>query len=353
VALTDTTIVNSPPEVVPAPTAGPDRPGLFVALAVAIAGLLALLIATFVVRSMATVPRSALALAGGVGIWVGLQRLGVRRYGRGFSLGLILAAVYLAIVGVATLFANFLPIDGYSKTVLEDRRIRPGLRLDEPFGRDLRGGSMLSRVIYAGRVSLTIAFLAVLVGLMLGSLLGLLSGYFGGWVEGTINIFTNSSLAFPPLILLIVIATVFNRTVWSISLGLAVVSVPTYARIMRAQTLSLRQREFVLAARSMGASRWRVIFKEILPNAILPVASYSFVNAAVLIIAEGSLAYLGLSVKFPQPTWGAMVADAQDRLRTDPHLVFVPAIVMFLTVLALNRLGDYARKRVVGERNTI
>jgi peptide/nickel transport system permease protein len=188
---------------------------------------------------------------------------------------------------------------------------------------------------------------------MLGSLLGLLSGYFGGWVEGTINIFTNSSLAFPPLILLIVIATVFNRTVWSISLGLAVVSVPTYARIMRAQTLSLRQREFVLAARSMGASRWRVIFKEILPNAILPVASYSFVNAAVLIIAEGSLAYLGLSVKFPQPTWGAMVADAQDRLRTDPHLVFVPAIVMFLTVLALNRLGDYARKRVVGERNTI
>ena len=99
----------------------------------------------------------------------------------------------------------------------------------------------------------------------------------------------------------------------------------------------------------MGATRWRVIFREIFPNAILPVASYSFISAAVVIVAEGSLAYLGVGVKPPLPSWGTMIADGQQTLKTNPHYVFVPAVVMFLTVLSLNRLGDWARKKVLGE----
>jgi peptide/nickel transport system permease protein len=103
----------------------------------------------------------------------------------------------------------------------------------------------------------------------------------------------------------------------------------------------------------MGATNKRIMFREILPNAMLPVLSYTFISAAVVIIAEGSLAFLGLSVKFPQPTWGFLVADGKDRLKTDPHLTFVPAAVMFLTVLSLNRVGDWARRKALGEKNLL
>src|SRR5688500_18506640 len=108
---------------------------------------------------------------------------------------------------------------------------------------------------------------------------------------------------------------------------------------MRSPTISFRERELVTAARSMGATGRRIMFRDILPTAAMPVLSYTFINAAVVIIAEGSLAFIGLSVPFPTPTWGALIADGRDRLRADPHLVFVPATVMFLTVLSLNRVG--------------
>lgn len=324
-----------------------------VAAAVGAVGLVVLLISMFAIRSMATVPRTTIAFVGAVALWYGLQKLGAYRWGNGFSLGLVFSIAFLFLVTFVTVFASWLPIEDFKNTVIEERRARPRLSFDEPLGRDSRGGSLLSQVCYAGRVSLTIVLLAVVAGLVIGGVLGLLAGYFGRWVDALINIGVNTTLAFPPLILLIVIAAVFNRTVWSIGLGLAIVSVPTYARVMRAQTLSLRQREFVTAARAMGASGRRIMFRDILPNALLPVLSYTFISAAVVIIAEGSLAYLGLSVKFPTPTWGALVADGKDRLRSDPHLVFVPAAVMFLTVLSLNRVGDWARKRVLGERNLL
>jgi peptide/nickel transport system permease protein len=316
-------------------------------------GLVVLLVAMFVVRSMETVPRSFLAAAGGIALWYGLQKLGAWKFGRDFSLGLILSLVWLVTIVGLTILADWLPIADFKDTDFTQLRARPGLNFDEPLGRDTRGASLLSQVIFAGRVSLTIVVLAVIVGLVVGSLLGLLSGYFGKWIEGTINIATNTTLAFPPLVLLIVIAAVYSRTVWSIGIALAVVSIPTYARIMRAQTILFREREFVTAARAMGASGKRIMFKEILPNTLMPVLSYSFLSAAVIIVAEGSLAFLGLSVQFPTPTWGFLVADGKDRLNTAPHLVFVPATVMFLTVLSLNRIGDYARRRVLGERNTL
>lgn len=321
------------------------------AAATGVVGLAVLLTSMFVVRSMATVPRSFLALAGAAGLWYGVQKLGAFKFGPGFSMGLYVSVAYLGLVAFVTIFADQLPIEDFKTTEVTELRLRPGLNFDQPLGRDSRGGSLLSQVIHAGRVSLTIVLLAVLVGLIIGSVIGLLAGYFGHWIEGFINIFVNTTLAFPPLVLLIVISAVYGPTVWSIGLGLAIVSIPTYARLMRAQTISFREREFVTAARSMGATGRRIMFRDILPNAAVPVFSYTFINAAVVIIAEGSLAYIGLSVPFPKPTWGALIADGQDRLRSDPHIVFVPAVVMFLTVLSLNRIGDWARKRALGERN--
>lgn len=327
------------------------------AAVVGVVGLVVLLVAMWVVRDMATVPRSFLALVGALGLWFGVQKVGAWKLGPHFSLGLVMSFIYLGLILFVTIFAGFLPIEKFSDNKLPTEplqlRMRPGLRFDEPLGRDLFGGSLTSQVFYAGRVSLTIVALAVVFGLLIGCLVGLIAGYFGGWVDSLIGVIVNSALAFPPLILLIVIVSVYDPTVWSLGLALAVVSIPTYSRIMRAQTIQYREREFVTAARAMGATGRRIMFKDILPNALLPVLSYVFINAAVVIIAEGSLAFLGLSVPYPKPTWGALIANGQDRLRSDPHLVFVPATVMFLTALSLNRMGDWARKKVMGERNLL
>lgn len=343
-------IEPSPP---PAATTTGRRASAAKPAAIGAVGLVVLLVAMFGLRSMDALPRTLLAFVGIGGLWYGLQRLGQRRFGRDFSLGLWLSSAFITVVVLATLLADWLPVDPYTKTQVLLRRARPRLSFDEPLGRDANGASLLSRVLFAGRVSLTVAVLAVLVGLALGTLFGLLSGYFGGWVDGVINVFANATLAFPALILLMAVVAVFKPSVWSIGLALAAISIPTYTRIMRAQTLAITQREYVLAARSMGATSSRVMWREILPNAFLPVASYSFLVAANVIIAEGSLAFIGLSVPSPRPTWGGMVAEGQIKLKSDPHLVFVPATVMFLVVLSLNRIGDWARKRVMGERNLL
>jgi peptide/nickel transport system permease protein len=311
-------------------------------------GLVLLLIALFVI-SPATLWRSVAALAGIAALWVGGQTLGRLRYGRNFSLGVWFSMFWLALVGFAAIFADLLPIEFYKKAVLQDRAARPGLEWPQPLGRDANGTSLLSECIYGARTSLTIMVIALAGGLLIGCLLGLVAGYFGRILDAVINIFATATLAFPALILLFAIVAVYGRSVGSIGIGLAILSIPTYTRLMRAQTISLLQREFVLSARAMGASRWRVIFREIFPNAILPVASYSFISAAIVVVAEGSLAYLGLGPKPPTPSWGTMISDGQATLKTNPHYVFVPAVVMFLTVLSFNRLGDWARKKVLGE----
>jgi peptide/nickel transport system permease protein len=346
------------PEIVPSPTidlavaepAAREAPGRSRTVGIGcVAGGVALLLVALFLISPDTLWRAVIALLGIGALWVGAQTLGRLRFGRNFSLGVWLSLFWLGLVFLSAVLADFLPIEYYKKAVLADRAARPGLEWRQPLGRDQQGTSMLSESIYGARTSLLIMLLAIGVGVLAGSLLGLLAGYFGRALDAIINIFATATLAFPALILLFAIVAVYGRSIWSIGIGLAILSVPTYTRLMRAQTISLLQREFVLSARAMGATRWRVIFHEILPNAILPVASYTFISAAIVIVAEGSLAYLGLGVKPPTPSWGTMIADGQQTLKTNPHYVFVPAVVMFLTVLSLNRLGDWARKKVLGE----
>jgi peptide/nickel transport system permease protein len=283
-------------------------------------------------------------------LWQGLQRLGTARFGGSFRIGLWMAGLWLALVVFCAVFADLLPIEFWKKADVANGLLPPALRWPEPLGRDVNGYSLLSQCIYGARTSLTIGLTAVGVGIAIGVLVGLLAGWYGKGIDATVGIATNTILAFPPLILLLAIIAVYGNSVKTLSLGLAVLSVPTYTRLMRAQTLSVRQREFVLAARAMGAKNSRLMWREVLPNAILPVLSYSFIVIAVTIVAEGSLSYLGVGVPSPQPSWGGMIADGQRKLKTDPHLVFVPATVMFITVLSLNRVGEWTRKVVLGEK---
>jgi peptide/nickel transport system permease protein len=326
------------------------RTGRYTSPAMAAVGLVGLVVAGWGLRSVDMPIRALVALVSAALLWRGLQAMGMRRYGPTFRLGLVASAGWLVLVAFLAVFADILPIEHWTKADLSAGSfdLRPGLRWPEVLGRTTNGYSELSHVIYGARTSLTIGVVAVAVGVVIGIVAGLFAGWYGKAVDGTITVATNTILAFPPLILILAIVAVYGSSVRTLALALAAVSIPTYTRLMRAQTLAIRQREYVQAADAMGASNRRLMWREVLPNAVMPVLSYSFIVVAVVIVAEGSLSYLGVGVPSPQPSWGGMIAAGQRKLKTDPHLVFVPAIVMFLTVLALNRFGEWARKRVMG-----
>lgn len=326
-------------------------PGL--ALALVVAGVATIVVAGWGIRSATSTVRVTVAVVGFGLLWRGLQALGTLRYGPSFRLGLWAATGWLGLVAFLAIFADVLPIDHWRTAVLtrEAFDLPPGLRWPEPLGRTTNGYSQLSHVIYGARASLTIGVMAVSVGIVVGIVAGLFAGWYGKVVDGSIGIATNTILAFPPLILVLAIVAVYGSSVRTLALALAALSIPTYTRLMRAQTLAVRQREYVLAADAMGASNARLMWREVLPNAVLPVLSYSFITVAVIIVAEGSLSYLGVGVPSPQPSWGGMIAAGQRKLKLEPHLVYVPAMVMFLTVLSLNRVGEWVRKRVLGERS--
>jgi peptide/nickel transport system permease protein len=205
------------------------------------------------------------------------------------------------------------------------------------------GRDVLSRLIFGARVSLIISLAAVSIGTLVGGTIGMAVGYARGRVDGVVMWAMNVLLAFPGLVLLLGLVAFVGQSLMAITLVVGFLSVPTYARVARASTLSVAQREYVLAARALGASKWRILRREILPNVVLPVAAFGMVALGVVIVLEGSLAFLGLSVKAPDPTWGSMIAEGRRHLEETAHLSLVPSAVMFLTVLAVNFVGDALR----------
>ena len=218
-------------------------------------------------------------------------------------------------------------------------------------GTDKNGFDLFSRAMLGARNSLIIAGLAITFGLAIGTLLGMIAGYFRGWADTVIENLSNVMLAFPALLLAIFLVTFFNdpnttgsastRPLWPIILALVILSIPPLTRLVRANTIAYAQRDFVVAARSLGAKGSRILFKEILPNIVPTLISFALTGLALLIVAEGGLAFLGLSVEAPVPTWGAMIAAGSEPLRNGAWwIALMPAFVMFLTVLSINLLGD-------------
>lgn len=289
-----------------------------------------------------------LALAGIALFVVGLDTAGAIRWGPQFDTVFWLAAVWLGLVVFAAVFAGVLPLaeaKDPSQTLLEPVRARPDLLSEHPLGTDTQGLDLLGGVAYGARVSLQVSLGAVAIGMTIGGIIGVAAGYFGRRVDGVVRFVTDSLLAFPPLILLLAVVAAVTPNARNIALALAVLTVPTFIRLARANTLTFAQREFVLAAKSMGASSARIIFRELVPNVVRPLLSYGFIIIAVLIVAEASLSFLGVGIQRPTPTWGNMIEAGQRTFEEHPHLVFVPGGVMFLTVFAVNRVGDRARRR--------
>ncbi|MBE2997091.1 ABC transporter permease [Nocardiopsis sp. HNM0947] len=213
-------------------------------------------------------------------------------------------------------------------------------------GTNAFGLDLFARALHGARSSLAIALAAVALGAVVGGALGILAGYLGRTVDTVVGVATNVLLAVPPLILLIALATVLEPNARNVTLALALLTVPTMVRLARANTMAFAQREFVLAARAMGASGWRVMTRELLPNVLLPVLSMAMVLISVLVVAEASLSFLGLGIQPPAPTWGNMIAEGEGRvLEEHPHVVLVPGVFLFLTVFSFNILGEKARKR--------
>ncbi|HEX7097568.1 MAG TPA: ABC transporter permease [Acidimicrobiales bacterium] len=299
---------------------------------------------------MLKVPVFLLGIAAMLG---GLHMVFTGIWGPRFETGFWLSLFWVVGLSLCATLADLLPLAEHvntTKTIAVPGNARPDLFSQHPLGTNNFSLDLLAQSIYGARVSLLTSVFAVAVSIIIGGTIGMLAGYFRGWTDTGIGVLSDSLLAFPPLILLVALAAVFgipdsvSDAIFKSGIALAIVGIPTMIRLARANTLVFAQREFVLASRAMGASNMRIVFRELLPNVILPVISYAFIIVAVLIIAEGSLSFLGLGLQQPQPTWGNMIAEADLRtLRDDPHIALVPGMFMFITVYAFNRIGERAR----------
>lgn len=259
------------------------------------------------------------------------------------DLVLWLAVVWLVLIVGAALLAPLLPLGNAEDSVkaLAAPTYAPPLSPGHLLGTNNYGLDLLARTVYGARTSLAIALVAVVVGTTVGGLIGIVAGFFRGAADSVIGVLANALLAVPPLVLLIALGSVLDANIRNIGLALALLTIPSMIRLARATTITFVQRDFVIAARAMGATRARLMVRELLPNVLLPLLSLAVVMISMLIVAEASLSFLGLGISPPHPTWGNMIAEGQDGvMERHPFIVLVPGIALFLTVFAFNLLGE-------------
>jgi peptide/nickel transport system permease protein len=261
-----------------------------------------------------------------------------RRRGRGILFWASVA--WIALIVLAAILAPWLPgLPSYTDQVGGIAQ-KPSLSLAGIFGTDGVGRSTLSLVVYGARTSLLIATLATLGALALGATIGVLAGYYGVVVDGAANVFANCVAALPPLLLLLALVSAIGPSVTGITIALAVLMSGFYLRIARGAVIATTSREYVLAARALGAGDARVMLREIVPNIIPVLAAVIPMGVAIVIVVEGSLSFLGFGIQPPHPSWGTTIAAGADLLRNYPHVLLGPVLTLFLTVFALNTIGD-------------
>lgn len=254
----------------------------------------------------------------------------------------ILARIGFAIAAVLIIAALFAPLISPANPAAQNL----AARLQAPshahwMGTDELGRDILSRVIYGARISLFVSICVVLGCGLTGLALGMLAGYRGGIFDRIVNLFfINAFLSFPGVLLAIAFAAFFGPGIGKVILALIITGWAGYARLARAQVLKVKELEFVLAAKSLGASHIRVLLQHLLPNILQPVLIQATIGMAGAILAEATLSFLGLGVLAPLPSWGSMLNDARSHLFDAPHMVVFPALAVMLAVLAFNLLGD-------------
>ena len=266
--------------------------------------------------------------------WVVLRRAASAR------LAPVGAAVVLLAVAVALLAPLLAPHDPLKQN-LGNTLARPGrVHL---LGTDNVGRDVLSRVIWGTRVSLVAGVVSVAIAVLAGSLLGLLAGYARGHTDGLVMRLMDAVLSFPPLVLALALGAVLGAGLTGVVIALGVVYTPTFARLMRGQVLTIAARDYVEAARALGAPAWRIAQRHVLPNAATPVVVQASLSVAFAILAEASLSFLGLGIQPPAASWGSMINAGRGYLQQAPWIVFGPGAALFVTVVGLSFVGDALR----------
>jgi peptide/nickel transport system permease protein len=254
-----------------------------------------------------------------------------------FTLGLAITALLLLTAAVSLVYTPRDPLEMSMEARLE------GPSESHPLGTDQFGRDLLSRIMVGSETSILVGVIAVGIGMGLGVFLGMLSGYFGGWVDETFMRLMDAVQGFPAILSALLITAVFKPSVVISMVAIGVAFLPVFARLTRASFLELRDREFVVAARALGAGDAALIGRHILPNTLAPLIVQATISFPVAILAEAALSYLGLGTQPPHPSWGLMLREAQAFLGLSPWFAIFPGTAIALTVLGFNLLGDGLR----------
>jgi peptide/nickel transport system permease protein len=256
-----------------------------------------------------------------------------------------IAVGWVGLVVLLAIIANLLPLP--SPNFQNYSAINASPSLHHLLGTDDLGRDLLSRLIFGSRVSLVVGFGAVAIGMLIGGTLGLISGYKGGRLDISLNAGAFVLLAFPAIVAVIAVVAFWGQTLPKITIIIGVATIPLLYRVVRASSLSFANRDFVIAAKTLGAGSARIVFREILPNVVPVAVTFGLITIAGVIVIEGSLAFLGLSVPLPSPSWGNMISEgaSNNNLNTNPYIMMWPVLAMFLLLLSINLIGDRLRQR--------
>lgn len=251
---------------------------------------------------------------------------------------------WLVVVIVFVLIGEWLPF--VEDPDERDReKIEAGPSWEHWFGNAKFGQDVFARVVVGGRISLFVSLVVTVVGIVIGGGLGLLAGYLRGWVDTVVRVIVNVTLSVPALVLVIFVVAVRGQSLFNVILAVSLLAIPGIARIVRASTLQVSEREYVKAAEVLGARKGSILLREVLPNVMPALISFAFLTTGIVLVGESTLSFLGLSVEAPTITWGSIVAEGRISFDKTPHMVFLPGAVLFMTVLSLNFVGDHLLKR--------
>jgi len=249
--------------------------------------------------------------------------------------GIVIFFIILAVIG------PFIAPQGINEQDLTKRLLAPSA--DHWFGTDDFGRDIFSRIIHGARISLWVGFFSVILSVIVGSLLGIIAGYYGKWIDTIISRIFDIMLAFPSMLLAIAVVSVLGPSLQNALIAIAIINVPNFGRLIRSKVLSVKEEEYIVAAKAIGMRDARILFSHILPNSITPIIVQGTLAIATAIIEAAALGFLGLGAQAPAPEWGKMLADARKFLLNAPWTMIFPGLAIMLTVLGFNLMGDGLR----------
>ncbi len=253
------------------------------------------------------------------------------------------AVAFFIILSISSLALLAPYIAPYSPTEIDVENVLSPPSPEHPFGTDELGRDVLTRMLYGARVSLSVGFIAVGIAVLIGIIIGAIAGYYGGMIDAILMRFVDIMLTFPTIFLILAIVVIVEQSIWTIMVVIGLTGWMDVARLVRAEFLTLKEREFVQAAKAIGVSNFKIIFRHILPNSLAPVFVAAIFGIAGAILTESALSFLGFGIKPPEPSWGNILTSGKDNIEVAWWLSLFPGLAIFITTLSFNLLGEALR----------